>query len=322
MNKRALITGITGQTGSWLADLLVEKEYQVYGMVRRSSTNNYRRIRHLLEKIQLVQGDMADQTSLDEIIRTFQPDECYNLAAQSHVHTSWSQPFLTTDVTGIGVMRILEAIRKYKPDTKFIQASSSEMFGKAQEIPQTETTPFYPRSPYGCAKALGHWLTVNSRESWGAFACSAICFNKESERRGIEFVTRKITNSVARIKLGIQTELCLGNIESARDWGYSPEYAMGMWLVLQQDRADDFIFATGKSHTVKEWLETAFAYVGLNWQNHIIIDKSLKRPAEVDFLLGNASKAREILGWEPKIHFKEIIKRMVNADMDLVARAK
>ena len=319
---KALVLGISGQVGSYLAEILLDKDYEVYGLVRRSSTNNLDRIMHVLDKIRVVNGDMTDQTSLDEAIRRIRPDEVYNLAAQSYVHTSWDQPFLTMDITGLGVMRILEAIRKYAPETtRFVTASSSEMFGNVQETPQTEKTPFWPRSPYGCAKALGHWVTVNARESWGAFACSAIFFNMESKRRGLEFVTRKITHAVARIKSGLQKELRLGNLDSIRDWGYAPEYAMGMYLMLQQNNPDDFVFATGQARTVKTWLETAFGYARLDWRDYVIIDENLKRPAEVDLLLGNASKAKQILGWEAKMPFEEIVKRMVDADMELVGKA-
>ena len=319
---KALVLGISGQVGSYLAEILLDKDYEVYGLVRRSSTNNLDRIMHVLDKIRVVNGDMTDQTSLDEAIRRIRPDEVYNLAAQSYVHTSWDQPFLTMDITGLGVMRILEAIRKYAPETtRFVTASSSEMFGNVQETPQTEKTPFWPRSPYGCAKALGHWVTVNARESWGAFACSAIFFNMESKRRGLEFVTRKITHAVARIKSGLQKELRLGNLDSIRDWGYAPEYAMGMYLMLQQNDPDAFVFATGQARTVKTWLETAFGYARLDWQDYVIIDENLKRPAEVDLLLGNASKAKQILGWEAKMPFEEIVKRMVDADMELVGKA-
>lgn len=317
MPKRALITGITGQTGSYMADILVEKGYEVWGLVRRSSTLNTERINHIIGKIKLIHGDMIDYHSLAEAITTVRPDECYNFAGQSHVHVSWNQPEFTMDVNGTGVFRLIEAIRRYKPDTKFVTASSSEMFGKVQEIPQTETTPFYPRSPYGISKLTGHWLTINARETWGLFACSAIFFNKESERRGLEFVTRKITHAVAQIKKGKLDKLRLGNLNAVRDWGYSCEYAMGAYLMLQQDKPDDFLFATGKVYTVAEWLDYAFCHVGLDWHRYVIIDDNLKRPAEVDLLLGDASKAKRVLGWEPKVGFKEIIERMVNLDLML-----
>jgi GDPmannose 4,6-dehydratase len=311
----ALVTGITGQDGSYLAEFLLEKGYTVVGMVRRSSLQNFERIRHILDRVQLVEGDLSDQSSLDDAIKIIAPDEVYNLAAQSFVPTSWNQPVLTAEVTGTGVTRIVEAIRKHKPDARFYQASTSEMFGKVQETPQNEKTAFYPRSPYGVAKVYAHWITVNYRESYRMFACSGICFNHESPRRGLEFVSRKVTDGVARIKLGLAKELKLGNLEARRDWGYAQDYVRAMWLMLQQDRAEDYVVATGESHTVRELVEMAFAYVGLPVEPYVVTDPKLLRPAEVDRLVGDASKARDKLGWTPKVSFREMIHLMVEADL-------
>jgi GDPmannose 4,6-dehydratase len=316
MSKTALITGITGQDGSYLADLLLEKNYKVFGLVRRSSSDNFDRISHIENEIQLVQGDLTDQSSLISAVELSQPDELYNLAAQSFVPTSWNQPILTGEITALGVTRVLEALRSVKPDTKFYQASSSEMFGKVIESPQTEKTPFYPRSPYGVSKAYGHFITVNYRESYDMFACSGILFNHESPRRGLEFVTRKVTNAVAKIKLGLATELKLGNLEAKRDWGYAHDYVDMMWKMLQQKEPEDYVIATGKAHSVRELCEVAFGHVDLNYQDYIKTDTGLKRPAEVDHLIGDSSKAKQKLGWEPKVSFEEMIKIMVDADLD------
>ena len=316
--KKALITGITGQDGSYLAELLLEKGYKVYGMVRRSSNENYERIEEIREYLQFVQGDLTDQSSLDEAIKETMPDEIYNLAAQSFVPTSWNQPVLTADVTGMGVTRVLEAIRKHKPDTKFYQASSSEMFGKVQETPQTEKTPFYPRSPYGVSKVYGHWITVNYRESYRIFACSGILFNHESPRRGLEFVTRKVTHTVAKIKLGLSTELRMGNMDAKRDWGFAGDYVYAMWLMLQQDEPDDYVIATGQSHSVQELVEIAFDTVGLKAKDYVVTDSKFFRPAEVDLLIGNAEKANKKLKWYSKVSFEELIRMMVNEDLQLL----
>jgi GDPmannose 4,6-dehydratase len=315
---RALITGITGQDGSYMAELLLEKGYQVFGLVRRSSVEKFDRIGHLVDRVRLVEGDLTDQSSLDNIIREIQPDEVYNFAAQSFVPTSWNQPVLTADVTGLGVLRVLEAIHKHSPKSKFVQASSSEMFGKVQETPQTEKTRFYPRSPYGAAKVFGHQITVNYRESYGMFACAAISFNHESPRRGLEFVTRKVTYQVARIKCGIASKLRMGNLEAQRDWGFAGDYVRAMWQMLQQPEPEDFVIATGVSHSVKDVVETAFSAVDLDWHDHIEIDPKFLRPAEVDHLLGDATKAHQQLGWEPQVNFHELIRMMVNADLQLV----
>ena len=317
---RALITGITGQDGSYLAELLLEKGYEVFGLVRRSSVKKYDRIEGLLDDIELVEGDLTDQTSLDHIVQSVQPDEVYNMAAQSFVPVSWNQPVLTGDVTALGVIRILEAIRKHRPQAKFLQASSSEMFGKVRETPQTEKTPFYPRSPYGVAKVFGHYITVNYRESHGIFACSAMGFNHESPRRGLEFVTRKVTHQVARIKCGLASKLSMGNLDAKRDWGFAGDYVRGMWLMLQQAEPEDYVLATGKMHSVRELLEAAFGAAGLDWQKYLEINPKFIRPAEVDCLCGDATKAREKLGWEPEVTFEELIKMMVEADLE-VARA-
>lgn len=319
---RALVTGASGQDGSYLMELLLEKGYQVYGLVRHASTPHLQRIEHLLGRIHLISGDMTDQISLDEAIKRVQPDEVYNLAAISLVSLSWNQPFAVLDVNGMGVLRILESIRKYKPDAKFYQASTSEMFGHVKEIPQTEETPFVPCSIYGISKLLGHSLVANYRESYGIFACSGILMNHESERRGFDFVTRKITHAVARIKHSLQKKLKLGNLDAIRDWGYAPDYVRAMWLMLQQDKLDDYVIATGEAHTVREWLETAFCYAGLEWQKYVVLDENLKRPAEVDLLLGDAAKAKRVLGWEPIVRFEEIVRKMVEADMELIAGRK
>jgi len=312
---RALITGITGQDGSYMAELLLSKGYEVFGIVRRSSVKKFDRIETIIDDIELVEGDLTDQSSLDTVIHAVQPDEVYNLAAQSFVPVSWNQPVLTVDVTGLGVIRILEAIRRHRPTAKFLQASSSEMFGKVQETPQTEKTPFYPRSPYGAAKVFGHYITVNYRESYGLFACSAMGFNHESPRRGLEFVTRKVTHQVAKIKCGLAKKLLMGNLDSKRDWGFAGDYVRAMWMILQQPKPDDFVLATGKTHSIRELLEVAFSAVGLDWKKHVEIDPRLIRPAEVDHLCGDATKAREKLGWEPEVGFEELIKMMVEADL-------
>ena len=315
MKKHALITGITGQDGSYLAEFLLTKGYQVFGLTRRTSTSNYDRIKDIIDDITLVPGDLLDEHSLTNAIKESQPDEIYNLASQSFVPASWSQPVLTGEFTALGVTRMLEAIRLAKPDARFYQASSSEMFGKVQETPQSETTPFYPRSPYGVAKVYGHWITVNYRESYDLFAVSGILFNHESPRRGLEFVTRKITHAVARIKLGKQKTLHLGNLEAKRDWGYAPDYVEAMWLMLQQAKPEDFVVGSGKTWSVKDFAKIAFNVIGLNWQDYVEIDKSLIRPAEVDVLRADATKAKKILGWQPKTSFEQMIKIMVEADL-------
>jgi len=320
--KNALITGVTGQDGSYLAEFLLDKGYSVYGMVRRSSLQQFERIQHILDRLHLIEGDLTDQSSLDEAIKTSAPDEVYNLASQSFVPTSWNQPVLTAEVTGTGVTRILEALRKYKPVARFYQASSSEMFGKVQETPQNERTPFYPRSPYGIAKVYAHWMTVNYRESYNTFACSGICFNHESPRRGLEFVTRKIVDGAIRIKLGLADHLKLGNLEAKRDWGFAGDYVQAMWLMLQQEHADDYVIATGENHSVRELVEVAFAYLGLPVDQYVIVDSNLLRPAEVDLLIGDASKARTRLGWEPAVSFQEMIHLMVDADLKRLSHLK
>jgi GDPmannose 4,6-dehydratase len=319
---RALITGITGQDGSYLAELLLDKGYEVFGLVRRSSVTKYDRIESLVDDIEVVEGDLTDQTSLDHMVQSVQPDEVYNLAAQSFVPVSWNQPVLTGDVTGLGVIRILEALRKHRPHAKFLQASSSEMFGKVRETPQTEKTPFYPRSPYGVAKVFGYYITVNYRESYGIFACSAVGFNHESPRRGMEFVTRKVTHQVAKIKCGLAKKLLMGNLDAERDWGFAGDYVRAMWLILQQPEPEDFVLATGKTHSIRELLDAAFGAVGLDWEKYVEIDPKLIRPAEVDVLCGDATKAREKLGWEPEVGFAELIKMMVEADLEAVQRAE
>ncbi len=314
--KRALITGITGQDGSYLAELLLEKGYEVHGMVRRSSTETFDRINHLTGKIHLHQADLLDQLSIIDAMKASNPDEVYNLAAQSFVPTSWKQPVLTGEFTSIGVTRMLEAIRLLGADKiKFYQASSSEMFGKVMEVPQSESTPFYPRSPYGVAKVYGHFITVNYRESYGMYCVSGILFNHESERRGKEFVTRKVTDGVARIKLGLAKELRLGNLDAKRDWGFAGDYVRAMWLMLQQPAPDDYVVATGEAHTVRELVELAFGIAGLDWQKHVVIDPALVRPAEVDLLIGNPSKANQKLGWTPALTFPQLVERMVKADL-------
>jgi GDPmannose 4,6-dehydratase len=316
--KRALITAITGQDGSYLAEFLLEKGYEVIGMVRRTSTINFERIRHIQDRITLVQGDLLDQSSLIDILREHRPHEVYNLAAQSFVPTSFKQPVLTGEFTALGVTRLLEAIRLVDPTIRFYQASSSEMFGKVREVPQNENTPFHPRSPYGVAKVYAHWITVNYRESYGMFAVSGICFNHESPRRGLEFVTRKITYTAAKIKLGLAHELRLGNLEARRDWGYAPDYVRAMWLMLQQDEPEDYVIATGETHSVREFVELAFDYLGLDWKKYVVVDPALYRPADVDLLVGDATKARTKLGWAPSVTFEQLVKIMVDADLELV----
>ncbi len=315
--KRALITGITGQDGSYLADFLLEKGYDIYGMVRRSSTITYERISHIQENLKLIQGDLLDQNSLIEALRISEPDEVYNLGAQSFVPTSWNQPVLTGEFTALGVTRMLEAIRTVNPKIRFYQASSSEMFGKIRATPQNEKTPFYPRSPYGVAKVYGHYITVNYRESYGMFCCSGILFNHESPRRGLEFVSRKVTHGAARIKLGLQTKLTMGNLDARRDWGFAGDYVEAMWLMLQQDEPSDYVIATGISHSVRDLVRTAFDYVGLDWEECLASDPKFLRPAEVDYLLGDPSKAKATLGWQPRVCFEELIKMMVDHDLQL-----
>ena len=317
--RRALITGVTGQDGSYLAELLLEKGYEVHGMVRRASTEKFDRIEHIRDRLTLHQGDLLDQRSLVDALRAADPDEVYNLAAMSFVAVSWIQPTLTAEFTGVGVTRMLEAVREVCPETRFYQASSSEMFGKVRETPQSEATPFYPRSPYGVAKAYGHHITVNYRESYDLHCCSGILFNHESPRRGLEFVTRKITWHAAAIKHGLRSELRLGNLSAQRDWGYAKDYVAAMWLMLQADRPDDFVIATGETHTVQRCAEIAFGRVGLDWREHVVIDDALKRPAEVDSLVGDATKARRELGWTPTVSFDELIELMVDADVAALA---
>ncbi len=316
----ALITGITGQDGSYLAEFLLQKGYRVVGMIRRASTHNYERIQHLLDQITLVQGDLHDQGSLLGILEEYEPDEVYNLAAQSFVPTSWNQPALTGEVTALGVTRMLEAIRYVNPKIRFYQASSSEMFGKVLEVPQRETTPFYPRSPYGVAKVYGHWITVNYRESYGLFAVSGILFNHESPRRGLEFVTRKISDGVARIKLGLAKELRLGNLEAQRDWGFAGDYVQAMWLMLQQEQPEDFVIGTGETHSVREFCQLAFEHVGLDYREFVVQDERFFRPAEVDLLVADPSKAHAKLGWEPSVSFPELVRMMVDADLERLRR--
>ncbi len=318
--KRALITGITGQDGSYLADLLLEKGYEVHGMVRRSSTEKFERIEHIRDRITLHQGDLLDQRSLVDALRAARPDEIYNLAAMSYVAVSWIQPTLTAEFTGVGVTRLLEAVREVCPESRFYQASSSEMFGKVLETPQTESTPFYPRSPYGVAKVYGHFITVNYRESYDMFLCSGILFNHESERRGLEFVTRKISWHAAAIKLGQRDELRLGNLDAKRDWGYAKDYVEAMWLMLQQDTPEDFVIATGETNTVRRCVEVAFDQVGLDWEPYVKIDDAFKRPAEVDLLVGDPAKAKRVLGWEPTTSFEQLIRLMVDADVARLSR--
>ena len=320
--KRALITGITGQDGSYLAELLLDKGYEVIGMVRRSSTTNFERIAHLQDRLILdpytASGDLLDEASLISILRETEPDEVYNLAAQSFVQTSFKQPVLTGEITALGVTRLLDAIRIINPDIRFYQASSSEMFGKVQEVPQTEKTPFYPRSPYGVAKLYGHWITVNYRESYGLHASSGILFNHESPRRGLEFLPRKVSHGVAQIKLGLAKELRLGNLDAERDWGFAGDYVEAMWLMLQQDTPDDYVVATGETHSVRRFCEIAFGHVGLAWEDHVTIDEKYMRPAEVDLLIGNPAKAEKVLGWRPKTSFEDLVTMMVDADIELL----
>lgn len=319
MAKRALITGVTGQDGSYLAEFLLEKGYEVFGLVRRSSTINFERIAHLQERIELVPGDLLDQSSLIAALQKVQPQEVYNLAAQSFVPTSWSQPVLTGEFTALGVTRMLEAIRVVNSSIRFYQASSSEMFGMVEKSPQDEKTRFYPRSPYGIAKLYGHWITVNARESYGLFACSGILFNHESPRRGIEFVTRKVSYNVARIKLGLQHKMSIGNLDAERDWGFAGDYVRAMWLMLQQERAEDYVIATGITHSVRRLLEVAFGYAGLDYREHVEVDPNLLRPAEVVHLLGDCAKARHELGWRPLVDFEQLIAMMVDSDIELLS---
>ncbi|MBY0219424.1 MULTISPECIES: GDP-mannose 4,6-dehydratase [Paenibacillus] len=320
--KKALITGVTGQDGSYLAELLLSKGYKVYGMRRRTSTPNFENVEHIKDQIEWVSGDLTDLASLIEAVRLSDPDEVYNLAAQSFVAASWPQPLATGQITALSVTNMLEAVRLVKPSAKFYQASSSEMFGRVVETPQKETTPFYPRSPYGVAKVYGHWITVNYRESYDMFACSGILFNHESPRRGIEFVTRKVTDGVARIKLGLATELRLGNLDAKRDWGFAGDYVKAMWLMLQQDQPDDFVISTGETHTVEELVKVAFEYVGLDWKNYVVLDEKFVRPAEVDLLLGDCSKAKQVLGWDLEVDFEQLVHMMVDADMKRLSQYK
>ena len=318
MAKRALITGITGQDGSYLAELLLAKGYDVIGMVRRSSTVNFERIAHIQDQLRFAPGDLLDGVSMIEILRTYRPAEIYNLAAQSFVQTSFGQPVLTGETTALGVTRLLDAVRLVDPEIRFYQASSSEMFGKVQEVPQTEVTPFHPRSPYGVAKVYGHWITVNYRESYGLHATSGILFNHESPRRGMEFVTRKISHAVARIKLGQADELRLGNLDAKRDWGFAADYVDAMWRMLQRDEPEDYVVCTGETHSVREFCQLAFDHVGLRWEDHVVIDESFMRPAEVDLLVGDASKAAAELNWAPQTSFGELVRLMVDADLALL----
>jgi GDPmannose 4,6-dehydratase len=315
-DRRALITGITGQDGSYLAELLLDKGYEVFGMTRRASTENVERIAHLTDRVTLIQGDLLDPHSLVAALRDAAPSEVYNLAAQSFVPTSWNQPVLTAEFTAVGVTRMLEAIRTVDPSIRFYQASSSEMFGKVREVPQNELTPFHPRSPYGVAKVYGHHITVNYRESYGLFAVSGILFNHESSRRGLEFVTRKISDGAARIKLGLADELLLGNLDAKRDWGYAGDYVVAIWRMLQQDEPRDYVVATGEEHSVREFVELAFEHAGLDWERHVKSDPAFMRPAEVDHLVGDASRARAELGWEPQVSFRELVEMMVDADLE------
>jgi GDPmannose 4,6-dehydratase len=318
MRKRALITGITGQDGSYLAELLLQEGYEVIGMVRRSSTLNFERIAHIQDRVSLVAGDLLDEISLIGILREHRPAEVYNLAAQSFVQTSWTQPVLTGETTALGVTRVLDAIRIADPEIRFYQASSSEMFGKVQEVPQTEKTPFYPRSPYGVAKVYGHWITVNYRESYGLHASSGMLFNHESPRRGLEFVTRKVSHGVARIAAGMDDKLFLGNLDAQRDWGFAGDYVRAMWLMLQRDEPDDFVVSTGETHSVRELCEIAFAHVGLDWNEHVVVDDKFLRPAEVDLLVGDATKAKTELKWEKTVSFADLVRMMVEADVELL----
>ena len=318
MTKRALITGVTGQDGSYLAELLLEKGYEVLGMVRRSRTVNFERIAHLQDRITFVPGDLLDEISMIHILQEHRPQEVYNLAAQSFVQTSFGQPVLTGETTALGVTRLLDAIRLVDPEIRFYQASSSEMFGKVHEVPQTETTPFHPRSPYGVAKVYGHWITLNYRESYGLHATSGILFNHESPRRGLEFVTRKISHTVAQIKLGLVDELRLGNLDAQRDWGFAGDYVEAMWLMLQREIPEDFVICTGQTHSVREFCEVAFGHAGLNWEEHVVVDETFFRPAEVDLLVGLGGVADEMLGWKPETSFESLVTMMVDADIDLL----
>jgi len=318
--KKALITGITGQDGSYLAEFLLNKGYKVFGIKRRTSDLNYGNVEHIKDEIDFIYADMTDLPSLVAAVKKAMPDEVYNLAAQSFVQTSWEQPILTSEVNSIGVANLLEAIRLVKPDIRFYQASTSEMFGKVQAVPQNETTPFYPRSPYGVSKLFGHWITVNYRESYNMFTCSGILFNHESPRRGLEFVTRKVTNAVARIKYGLQKELRMGNLDAKRDWGFAGDYVKAMWLMLQQDSPDDYVIATGETHTIRELLEEAFGYVGLRYEDYVVVDPQYIRPAEVDILLGDYTKAYNKLGWKPEVSFKELVRMMVDHDLERVKK--
>ena len=318
MTRKALITGITGQDGSYLAELLLEKGYEVHGLVRRTGSGNTYRIDHLLDRVQLHQGDLLDLSSLIAAVGDVAPDEVYNLVAQSFVPTSWKQPAVTGEATALGVTRMLEALRMSAPQARFYQASSSEMFGKVRETPQKESTPFYPRSPYGVSKVYGHFITVNYRESYGMYACSGILFNHESPRRGMEFVTRKVTHTVARIKLGLTDKLHLGNLDAKRDWGYAPDYVEAMWMMLQQDEPRDFVIASGKAHSVRDLCRLAFESVDLDWEEHVTVNQDLLRPAEVEHLIGDYSDAREVLGWEPRTSFEEMVRAMVESDLELL----
>jgi len=318
-SPRALVTGITGQDGSYLAELLLDKGYEVMGMVRRSSTTNFERIAHLQDRMQFVQGDLLDEISMVHLLRDHRPTEVYNLAAQSFVPTSWSQPVLTGETTALGVTRMLDAIRIVDPEIRFYQASSSEMFGKVQEVPQRESTPLYPRSPYGVAKVYGHWITINYRESYDLHATSGILFNHGSPRRGLEFVERKIAHGVARIKLGQAKELRLGNLDAQRDFGFAGDYVEAMWLMLQQEQPDDYVVASDETHSIRELVEIAFSHAGLSWEDHVVIDPQFFRPAEVDLLVGDSSKARSVLGWKPKVSFEQLVTMMVDADIDLLS---
>lgn len=320
MAKHALITGITGQDGSYLAEVLLDKGYQVYGLLRRSSTTRLERLGTVQDRITLLSGDLLDSRSLQHVLELSEPDEVYNLAAQSFVPESWTQPLLTGEVTALGVTRILDAIHAVNPKIRFYQASTSEMFGKAQAVPQNETTPFYPRSPYGVSKLYGHWITVNYRESYGLYACSGILFNHESPRRGLEFVTRKVTQAVARIHAGLQHELRLGNLDAQRDWGYAPDYVEAMWRMLQLDAPEDFVIATGTTHSVREWVERAFQAASLNWQDYVVVDPTFVRPAEVDLLVGDPTRAKEILHWEPTVSFEALVDLMVRSDIAQVPK--
>ncbi len=321
-DRRALVTGITGQDGSYLAEFLLERGYDVYGLIRRSSTVNFERIRHIQDDVHLLSGDLLDQNSLMFAIQEARPHEVYNLGAQSFVPASWAQPLLTGEITALGVARLLEAIRSTDAGIRFYQASTSELFGKVRESPQTETTPFYPRSPYGVSKVYGHWITINYRESYDMYACAGILFNHESPRRGLEFVSRKITNGVARIKHGRDSRLLLGNLDARRDWGYAGDFVRAMWMMLQQETPDDFVIATGRDRTIREFCEAAFGSVGLDWEEYVQVDERFLRPAEVEVLRGDPSKARRVLGWEPEVSFEEMVAMMVERDMELVALEK